>query len=282
MPGQMDIWKRRMSDMANTQYIDLLREILNENEDGYGVIEIDGDGYNDYVFIWEGYSEKIAEFNELCKAKLKANGIDTYPDYDREEYYIDFITGDNWGYYDSYYVCDHCGKAYRYPDYGTHDYFSTEYGIICGDCVRENKDIRDDYLESLINNPKSANGLLGIDVLEELGFEQLNEDTFENGMYGTCDCPTEIYELYNKAYPNSDIVFHISSSSPFAVYFDVYIRKADEDEGREVYMNCRTKELYTLDEMKQYCKENYDYGNPTNAITYMENWYGEYGFKKIA
>ena len=255
--------------------------ILNENEDDYGVIEVDGDGYNDYVFIWEGYSKKIAEFNELCKAKLKANGIDTYPDYDREEYYIDFITGDNWGYYDSYYICDHCNKAYRYPEYGTHDYYSTEYGIICGDCVRENEDLKEDYIESLVNNPKLANTLLSVGDIEDLGFEQVNESTYENGLYGVNDCPTDIYEMYHKSYPNSDIIFHINGNNPFAVYFDVYICKADEDID-DKYIETSTGEIMNYEQMKRYCEDNHDYGDPTNAVTYMENWYEEYGFKKIA
>ena len=263
--------------MANTQYMDLLREILESTDWKYGEILVDGDGYNDEVFLYESYGNDVKELNKLCKAKLKENGIDTYPDYDREEWYVDFITGDNWGYNDEYYVCCDCGKAYRNNDYGIRPYWVGDGFIYCEDCVKENH--KEEYIEYLTNNPQHANSMID---LEEEDFEKINEYPYENGMYGTNDCPTEIYEKLIKIYPNSEIVFSISSSNPFAVYFDVYIRKADEDINGDRYIETRTGNVMSYDEMKQYCKEQYDYGDSTNAITYLEHWYKEYGFEKVA
>lgn len=269
--------------MAKEQYMNLLSEILADTDWQYGSIYPDGDGYNDEVFIFEGYGEyNDKSLNELCKAKLKKNDIDTFPDYDYDTYYIDFITGDNWGYYDSYYVCDDCGKAYRNNDYGMNDYWITDYGITCGNCIRESESAKEAYIDYLKNEPTHANSILTEGDLEDMGYEKVNEYTYENGWYGTNDCPTDIYELLITAYPNSDVVFHINSCNPFAVYFDAYLKKADEDEDREVYFHKYTKDVFTREEMEEYCRENYDYGDETNAVTYMTEWWKEYGFKRIA
>lgn len=262
--------------MANEQYMNWLREILEETGK-YGSIYPDGDGYNDEVFLFEGYGDDIKTLNELCKAKLKANGVDTYPDYDRDDYYIDFITGDNWGWYDSYYVCDECGKAYNNDD---HYYWCGDGFIFCWECTRENH--KEEYVDDLTNDYTRANTLLKAKDLEELGFEKMNEGEYEHGMYGTMQHPKDVYDLFYKAYPNSDIIFHIADSNPFAVYYDCYVRKSEEDEEREVYYNKYTKDVYTMEEMKTYCKENHDYGDPTNALTYCTTWWQECGFRQIA
>lgn len=266
--------------MAKEQYMDLLREILKETDWNYGSIYPDGDEYNDEVFIYEGYKPYTVEsLNELCKAKLKENGIDTYPDHTYDYYYIDFITGDNWGFYDSYFICNDCYKAYRYNEYGTANYWVGDGFIICEDCVRKN--YKEEYIEYLINEPTYANTLIPECELEDMGFEKVNEYTYENGMYGTNDNPTDIYSDLLRIYPNSEIIFHIYDVNPFAVYFDVYVRKADEDiEDR--YMKISTGEVMNYEQMKEYCKENYDYGDETNFVTYMSEWWKECGFKKIA
>lgn len=266
--------------MANTQYMDLLREILEETDWNYGSIYPDGDRYNDEVFIYEGYKPYTVEsLNELCKAKLKENGIDTYPDHTYDYYYIDFITGDNWGFYDSYFICNDCYKAYRYNEYGTTNYWCGDGFIFCEDCVRES--YKETYVEEyLANDATKANTILGVDELEDMGFERANEYEYENGWYGTNDNPKVIYQNLRKVYPNSDILFNITSSNPFAVYFDVYIRRADED-IEDKYIETSTGEVMDYEQMKEYCKENYDYGDPTNFVTYMSEWWREYGFKKI-
>ena len=266
--------------MAKEQCMHLLREILEETDWNYGDIYEDGDEYNDEVFIFSGYGEYTVEsLNELCKAKLKENDVDTYPDYTYDSYYIDFITGDNWGYYDSYFECSECGKAYRMNEYGAANYWC-EDGFICEDCVKEK--YKEDYVEYLANNPQHVNTILSVGDLEELGFEKANEDRYENGWYGTTDCPTEIYEDMANIYPTSDILFHLRDINPFAVYFDCYIRISDEDKSREkMYIDKTTGEVMTYKEMEQYCKENYDYGDETNFVTYMEEWWKEYDFKEV-
>lgn len=48
------------------------------------------------------------------------------------------------------------------------------------------------------------------------------------------------------------------------------------------YMNTETGEIFTYAKMVEYCKENYDYGDESNYITYLEHWYEEYGFIALA
>ena len=42
-----------------------------------------------------------------------------------------------------------------------------------------------------------------------------------------------------------------------------------------------TGELMTYEEMKRYCEENFDYGDPTNLYTYSKTWWREYGFIRV-
>ena len=102
--------------MADTQYMDILRDVLRENDWRFGSIYPDGDGCNEEIFLYESYGNEISELNAILKERLKAKGIDTYPDYDREDFYVDLATDYNWGYSDSYYICDACGKAFPIPN----------------------------------------------------------------------------------------------------------------------------------------------------------------------
>ena len=51
--------------------------------------------------------------------------------------------------------------------------------------------------------------------------------------------------------------------------------------AKEMYKDRYTGQIMTYEEMKEYCKENYDYGDPTNFVTYMSEWWKEYDFVKI-
>ena len=48
-----------------------------------------------------------------------------------------------------------------------------------------------------------------------------------------------------------------------------------------MYKERYTGEIMTYDQMVEYCKENYDYGDETNYITYMSEWWKEYDFVKV-
>ena len=254
------------------QYMDILHDVLRENDWKWGSIYPDGRNDEAEVFIYEPQGNELSELNAILKERLQAKGIDTYPDYDREDYYIDFVTGDNWGYEDSYFICYDCNKAYRKPEYGRQNYWAGDGFIYCEDCVRENH--KEEYIDELINNPHNANILLNPNELEEMGFVKI-EDDYENGLYGTCDDPKKIFEKFknNKA----EIIFSIDESNPFAIYFSVWVR-AKEDET--LYYSKRDG-IKTESEMKEFCVTNFDYGDETNYITYVDEWWKEYGFEEV-
>ena len=254
------------------QYMDILDEVLRENDWKWGTIYPDGDECNEEVFLYENYGNNISDLNAILKEKLKAKGIDTYPDYDREDYYIDFVTGDNWGYNDEFFICSECEKAFRYNNYGTANYWVGDGFIICEDCVREN--YKEEYIAEHINNPKKANVLLNPGELRELGFTRLDGD-YENGMYGVEDKPEIIYDRLknNKA----EIIFHVDESNPFAIYFSIWVRPIN---GEQLFYSKRDG-IKTLEEMKEFCVANFDYGDETNAITYMNEWWKEYDFEEV-
>lgn len=254
------------------QYMDILAEVLRENDWKWGTIYPDGDEYNENVFLYESYGNNINDLNAILKEKLKEKGIDTYPDYDRKDYYIDFVTGDNWGYDDSYFICNECGKAFRYNDYGRNNYWSGDDFIICEDCVKEN--YKEEYIAELINNPKKANVLLNPGELRELGFTRLDGD-YENGMYGVEDEPQTIYERLKN--DKAEIIFHVNESNPFTVYFSVWVRPIN---GEQLFYSKRDG-IKTLEEMKEFCVANFDYGDETNAVTYMDEWWKEYDFEEV-
>lgn len=258
--------------MAQEQYMDILRDILAENDWKWGSIYPDGDGYNDEVFIYESYGNQISELNEILKARLQAKGVDAYPDYDREDYYIDLATGCNWGWSDSYFICEDCGKAFRMPDYGRQNYWCGDGFIVCEDCMKEN--YKDEYIAERINDPYKANVLLDPDELEELGFIRLPGD-YENGFYGTNDCPKDIYEKIKN--DKAEVIFNVNESNPFAVYFSAWVRPI----GDERLFYSRRDGIKTEKEMKDFCVANFDYGDETNAITYLPEWWKEYDFEEV-
>ncbi len=49
----------------------------------------------------------------------------------------------------------------------------------------------------------------------------------------------------------------------------------------KMYKETTTGRIMTYSQMVEYCKENYDYGDETNYITYMEYWYKEYDFEEV-
>lgn len=51
--------------------------------------------------------------------------------------------------------------------------------------------------------------------------------------------------------------------------------------ARGTYRNKITGEVLSYKKLVDYCKENYDYGDVTNSLTYNDRWYEECGFEKI-
>lgn len=156
------------------------------------------------------------------------------PDFQPKDKYDSSVLDEyiNWGFEDAYSTCDECGKIIcTEPDSYSWvpDFFVSEGGIICGDCVRNNPS---EYLQSLINNPKVANTILGDDDLEYAGFERMGGD-YQNGWYDRNDSPEEILDNLLEQYPNGVFIFSITGQGQFATNFEVWGESNSLDEVEE-------------------------------------------------
>ena len=187
------------------------------------------DGAEEMFLIVDSW-DFIREFNSWVKKKYGKELYDEtrydLPENEEDRKYfttwLDYLTQDMWGFYDEYSVCEHCNKAFRSsPDsYSwTQNYWLGDGFIICEDCVKE--DYAEEYLESLQNNPHTANTILSDAEMENAGYEKVKEDC-EEGWYGRCDDPEEILEREMKENTDGKYVFSISGSGQFHTDFDLW------------------------------------------------------------
>ena len=208
--------------MAKEQHLDIIRKVLT-NIDGADLY-IDGDENNDYILLIESNDVKD-QLNELFKEELHKNDIDTYPDYNWDDYYVNFATGDNYGFYDEYYICSECNKAFKTNNgYATAKVWLGDGFCLCANCVKEDPT---EYINERLNNPDKMNVILSDSELEQLGFKKLNDEHYENGYYGIHDNPSKLYAKAKQDYPNSSILFSIYENyNPYATEFDIWIKES--------------------------------------------------------
>lgn len=149
-------------------------------------------------------------------------------------WWLDYLTGDMWGYECEYGVCDVCGKALRTSPNSYHwqpyYWINTDIGYReCGDCVKEDPS---DYLEMLTNNPNHCNVILNDGELEKLGYTKINLDSYESGWYGRADKPALILHDFQVHFPEREFIFHLDGNSQFCVRFSLYYK--DEEATEEV------------------------------------------------
>jgi len=146
---------------------------------------------------------------------------------DKEDRYVNIMDQQSieYGYSDEYTFCSDCGNIIRtspnsyswQPDYYIGDGF-----IVCNECFNQ-EGYQQDYIETLINECTRVNQLLTDDQLLEIGYTQINRDSYENGWHeGQNDDPKIIYNSLTDKYNN--IVFSLSEQSQFYVRFDVYVK----------------------------------------------------------
>ena len=209
--------------MAREQYTDLIRKVMDETGWEYGNLYTDGNNDEIEVLIINNTNDE-AKLNELFKLELQANKIDTYPDYDNGYFYIELITGDNYGYADEYIICEECLKAYRRDlnGMGYNEFWIADNTCLCAECVRKDPS---EYIDYLINNPDSANIILSDSELSSLGFTKMNEEHYANGLYDSYDNPRKIYDKIRETNQEAQILFSIyKNHNPFEVEFDVWMR----------------------------------------------------------
>ena len=134
-----------------------------------------------------------------------------------------------WGFNDEYSTCDICFNVIHTQPYRMHDFSVLDCELFCGDCIRDDEDIKENYIRTLVNNPKSANTILDNEVVEELGFLNcLCDDSkcsFDNGLYAGCnDDPVKILASALKSHPDYEFIFSIIDVHMFNTNFTLYHR----------------------------------------------------------
>lgn len=126
-----------------------------------------------------------------------------------------------WG--DEWATCTGCGKAVRTSP-NSYDwqrsYVIYEGELLCLDCVNPSE-----YVESLHNNTDAAltNEFTHKYPLEDYGYEQVNEESFTNGMHpGHNDSPTGILNALLRDNPDGLYVFALDYTNQFEAGFSVY------------------------------------------------------------
>lgn len=195
------------------------------NDSDVDFIEAEDEDGNPFLILYEW--KDVQDIQKVIK-----------PDFEPKDEYdtsvLDSMKNIDWGFADEWSKCDECDKLIRtspdsysfVPDY----WLSDEHGLLCGDCVRDNHAL--EYAQTMINEPRQANTILGENELEELGFTLIDKD-FENGWYDRHDSPEEILETALEKHPEGAFLFSISGVSQFATQFELWgadIEEKDEEE----------------------------------------------------
>lgn len=145
------------------------------------------------------------------------------------------LNGWSTGFHDDTCQCIHCYNAIRLQ-YDEKYLFDGE-GYMCRDCMKEDPDFQQEYLEgqtfysdSLPVYPGALTSLFK-DCLQEhdfVPFHSVNsqcQDVYENGLYaGMNDSPADIAKLVTETLGPVEMVFMITDSNPFMVAFTAYVR----------------------------------------------------------
>lgn len=184
------------------------------------------------ILIVDSYYEKelIKLIKETYKDKYNdvvTNGFEY--DTDADERWIDWISDGEWDTSDNGFLCMECNNWCKkdqdaYSSYK--NYLIGDGWIICEDCMKDNEDYLNIYINELINNPNNANTMLNSNELSDLGFEKINQCSYANGYYGQVDNPEKILDKVKENNPNMEYIFSIVKNyNPFECEFDLYGRE---------------------------------------------------------
>jgi hypothetical protein len=128
---------------------------------------------------------------------------------------------------DEWDMCSDCRRAVRKSGDSYHwepYFYVTEYGdTICLDCGRDNPE---EYVGTFLGNESSAMTNVDdewIEILEDLGFERLNEDEYERGFHpGQNDDPRAIAKSL-RSNGVDRFLFAIDSVGQFDTRFSVWV-----------------------------------------------------------
>ena len=211
-----------------------MAEATDKARGGYSVrnyieqIQLHFDGYADGSSTGESGLIATGNWNEITKYD-PVMGRQLVSDLPKrvgdifEKMGIEIEWSDEWS------TCGNCYKLIRTsPDsYSWQpDFYLGDGDITCGDCVKEDPS---GYLEFLDGNDEAC---MTIDVdLEEHGYEQLNEDSFESGWFpGQNDDPRQVAkELREKGIEH--FIFVKDEQSQFYSKWSVWVRNESNPES---------------------------------------------------
>lgn len=99
---------------------------------------------------------------------------------------------------DEYCRCDHCGRVFS-REWDGLNYIETTSELLCNDCTNESDSAIDYLIEEAKDDFKKALPVMvEEDKLEELGYERLSEEDFEEGWNGRTVAPSIMTELCQK------------------------------------------------------------------------------------
>lgn len=136
---------------------------------------------------------------------------------------------DEWG------TCYACQRAFRTEpnsySWKPYYFFAEEScELFCGDCAKGDEEVRDIYIQSLINNHNACATFLNDDDMIELGFERVNDDSYRNDWDDRNDLPQTILENRLNYEPDSENVFTLDENSQFYITFSLWTRTNNNEE----------------------------------------------------
>ena len=192
--------------------MDILKKMerINAIDKNAFLVTIEG---GEYVDISECSYNNAEKINELLRNMFE----------DGDEEAIETVYNDN------YFYCDVCGKN-KWSDNGYNSYMRIiDETFVCTGCLADaeenNTDLAELYLDSLVNNPNTANEFLSDEFLEEHGFYRSGRRVHAVGFYRDNDNvrPEKVLEEEQK--DDNDVIFDIVSNNPFECEYRWYVRK---------------------------------------------------------
>lgn len=207
------------------------------DETGYGWIREEGREHGCYIV--EYGPDWVENIEEITWARLLEAGLlEKHDRFDIDEFFAITLSEDRysitWGYSDEFTTCSECCQIIEIqPSHcgWVPDYWLTDGEIFCGDCVREDEDLAEGYLEDVTNNHQRAVTLFSEEEILKMGYTKCNKD-FESGLHEhQDDNPETILEKAREMLDDDKFIFRIDSVGQFDVNYHLFSKKSEEAEA---------------------------------------------------
>lgn len=161
---------------------------------------------------------------------------------------LDYVS--DYGFADEWFECIGLGEARPYLNSQyVNDYAVLVGDLYSGDYIRAYDEVAEEYIKTLVNNPKHANTIVDDKVLDRLGFKKVNDDeSYEHGWYDRQDDTTKIYNKLKEEFGNDiEVVFSVSYANPFATGFDVWMKDSNNNGGGKKEENFLSEAISSKD-----------------------------------